>query len=602
MKKSMMRSLTPAALLLTAVAGCGGPVADTTEPAIAADELEEHVRWLADDDREGRESGTPGADEAADYLANEFRRYGLEPAGDDDTFLQAFTFTSGVRLVSGNTLTLQGGEALTVDLAWRPLAFSDDGEGDFPLVFAGYGIHAPEEGWDDYLGLDVEGKAVLVVPYGPPAEGGGMYLPRHHALRRKASVARDLGAAALLVAPHPEHDPADYLEPLRFDASAAASGIVAVSVTRQGAGRLLGPETSLQELVGSIDRTGRPRPVDTGRRIELLVDVDPVISEGFNVLGALPSGRDAGPWVVIGAHYDHLGMGGEGSLTPDTVAVHNGADDNASGTAVLLELAQHLVSDPPPGRSLLFAAFGAEEKGLLGSAHLADHLPARVETIEAMINMDMVGRLTEESLTVYGTGTSPAWSDLLQEVNGRPLYGFTISSIQDGFGPSDHASFYAKEIPVLHFFTGTHTEYHRPEDDPHTINYSGMEAVGRFIAELVRTWGAQEEILTFQRVEQPQQTSGGRASISVYSGVIPDMAYQGEGLRLTGVREDSPSALAGLKAGDIVVRMGERTIKNIYDYMYALEDHSPGERVEVEALREGRRITVQVVLASSRSR
>ncbi|MFO7768547.1 MAG: M28 family peptidase [bacterium] len=601
----MTRNIHRILLLLAGLsaASCGGPVADTTEPAILAEELEEHVRWIAADERGGRESGTPGADETAAYLANEFQRYGLDPAGDAGSYLQAFSFPSGTQVGEGNKLAAGEGPPLVLGSDWRPLSFSDDGSGDFPLLFAGYGIHAPDEGWDDYAGQDVEGKAVLVVPYAPPAAEGGMMFPRWHTLRRKASAARDLGAAALIVAPHPVHDPPGYLEPLRSDAAASASGIVAASVTLPAADRLLGEGTSpLRDLVETIDHEGVPRPLETGRQVSLEVDVDPVQAEGFNVLGALPAGSASAPWVIIGAHYDHLGMGGEGSMVPDSAAVHNGADDNASGTAVLLELAQHFAADPVPGRNILFAAFAAEERGLLGSAYLADHLPGRVGPVEAMINMDMVGRLTEQSLTVYGTETSPAWNDLLQEINGRPPYGFTLSTVPDGYGPSDHASFYAKEIPVLHFFTGTHAEYHRPEDDPETLNYRGMEELGTFIAGLVRSRGEHEEVLAFQKAEQPRARRGGRADISVYSGVIPDMAYQGEGLRLTGVREDSPSAMAGLEGGDIIVRMGERTIKDIYDYMYALEDHSPGERVEVEALRDGRRITVQVVLASSRSR
>jgi len=602
-----IRRILPVLLLAVPLAGCGDHTATTTDPQVQADELREHVYWLASDELAGRRTGTPEGERAARYLAAEFRRYGLEPMGDDGGYLQAFTFVSGVELGSGNTLALAGeSDGFRLDRDWRPFAFSDDGEADLEVVFVGYGISVPDEGWDDYAGLDVTGKAVLVVPYGPPDDQGGMRFPRHHALRRKAAVARDHGAAALLVAPHPGIDPADFLEPLRYDASPGSSGIVAVSLTLEATDRLLGeagPLTTRLAAVGTPTRSSRSGRPAAPPRIRLAVDVEPVRATGNNVLGGVVHSTPDAPWIVVGAHYDHLGMGGEGSLVPDSVAVHNGADDNASGTAGLLELAQTFVAVPLSDRNLLFAAFAAEELGLLGSAWLAEHLPAEVGTVEAMLNMDMIGRLDDtRSLTVYGTGTSPGWDPLLDRVNDSGAYDFRLSRIPDGYGSSDHASFYARGIPVLHFFTGTHSDYHRPGDDADRLNYPGEERVVRFISALIRTWTRSPELLVFQPAAAPETPGGGRAGISVYTGVVPDFGWEGEGFRISGVNDGSPAAMAGLEPGDVILRMGDRSIRNIYDYTYALQDGSPGQRVEMELRRGERDFTVQIVLGNRRTR
>jgi aminopeptidase YwaD len=597
-------------LLLTLGAGCSGHTATTTDPQVIASELREHVVWLASDELRGRRTGTLEAARAARYLAAEFRRYGLRPEGNAGGYLQDFPFVSGVELGPANRLAVVGrGDPLLLDRDWRPFAYSDDGGSDtLEVVFAGYGISVPDEGWDDYAGLDVNGKAVLVVPYGPPEEGGGMRFPRHHALRRKASNARDHGAVALLVAPHPDLDPADFLEPLRYDASPGSSGIRVVGLTLAAADRILG---SAGALAARLQAPPAPPARPAGRggtrtptppRIRLEVDIEPVRATGINVLGAVPALVESDTWIVIGAHYDHLGMGGEGSLVPDTTAVHNGADDNASGTAGLLELAQEFAAMPLTDRNLLFAAFAGEEEGLLGSAYLAEHLPPAAGHLEAMLNMDMVGRLSgERSLTVYGTGTSPSWDGLLDELNVSSRYGFKLSRVPDGYGSSDHASFYARGIPVLHFFTGTHGDYHRPTDDADRLNYPGEERVVRFIAALVRRWTRSPERLVYQATAQPEGMGEGRAGIAVYTGVVPDFGWEGEGFRISGVNDGSPAANAGLEPGDVILRMGERPVRNIYDYTYALLDGSPGQRVEMELRRGDRVFTVKIVLGNRRT-
>jgi len=371
-------------------------------------------------------------------------------------------------------------------------------------------------------------------------------------------------------------------------------------VTVEAANILLGDGPDLSARHKRIDTSVEPASGATGRSISISVDVEPAKRTSYNVVGGLTPAGPGAPWVIIGAHYDHLGTGGEGSLEPGAGQVHNGADDNASGTAGLLELAQAFSRNPPANRNLLFAAFTAEEIGLLGSSHLAANLPKAVGKPEAMLNMDMIGRLADNALTVYGTGTSPTWEELLENLNGGDEFGFDLTTITDGFGPSDHASFYAKEIPVLHFFTGTHEDYHKPSDDADKLNYSGTERIVQYIRGLVASLGERSDPLAYRQVGQPQ--TGGRMGFSVYTGVTPDFAYDGEGFRITAASPGSPAAMAGIEGGDIILRMGHRVIRNIYDYTYVLQEGTPGQRIEMEIRRGDRTFTVQIVLGNARAR
>ncbi|MFC1627971.1 M28 family peptidase, partial [Gemmatimonadota bacterium] len=362
--------------MVVALSGCSGPRGSSSEAEVLSEELHDHVAWLASDALQGRRSGTPSGDRAARYLANEFDRYGLDAVGDDGGYLQAFEFVAEVVLGRDNGLTIEGESVrFQADEDWLPLAFSDNGSGSFEVVFAGYGISSPDDEYDDYAGLDVEGKAVLVLPYGPQIEGGGMRFPTHHALRRKAAVARDHGAAAILIAPHPAFDPPDFLEPLRFDSSPSTAGVLAVTLTVETADILIGSMGNLTDLHTRIDGSVTPESMALDSWVELAVELEMVRRNGYNVVGALTAAGPEAPWIVIGGHYDHLGMGGDGSLEPGETAVHNGADDNASGTAGVLELAQAFAADPLSSRNLLFIAFGAEELGLLGSAYFVSHVP-----------------------------------------------------------------------------------------------------------------------------------------------------------------------------------------------------------------------------------
>jgi len=298
--------------------------------------------------------------------------------------------------------------------------------------------------------------------------------------------------------------------------------------------------------------------------------------------------------MVIGAHYDHLGMGGPESRLPDTVAVHHGADDNASGTAGVLELAQAFAgSRNILGRSMIFVAFTGEEEGVLGSDYYVKHPIMPLEKTVAMLNMDMIGRLNSRKLIVNGVGTSPGFESLARKYNTDSM--FVLRLTRDGYGSSDQSNFYLKKIPVLFFFTDIHPDYHRPSDTYDKINYSGMEQVVRYVRAIAAELDRTDDKPEYLAVEAPRQQTTGRGA-RVNMGTIPDFGEQVEGYKLSGVREGSPAAKAGLQAGDIIVRFGKIGIKNLYDYTYALGEYKPGDEVDVIVKRGNDSITLHVIL------
>jgi hypothetical protein len=320
--------------------------------------------------------------------------------------------------------------------------------------------------------------------------------------------------------------------------------------------------------------------------------------------GSNPLLRDE--YVIVGAHYDHLGLGGEGSLAPDAREVHNGADDNASGTAAIVEAARALASGPRPDRSVLFIAFTGEERGLWGSAHFVAEPTIELEAAVAMLNLDMVGRVVDDALTVFGFGTAAEWDEVVDAANGGIARPLAIAKAPDGYGPSDHSSFHAEGIPVLHFFSNTHADYHRPSDDWPLINVDGLDRVVELTSAVTRrlaTGGADAVALTPIQTEQPSaptSSSSSSGGYGPYLGTIPDMTPRDFGLRLTGVREGSPAEEGGLRAGDVVVEFDGKEIGDIYAYTYALRDKEPGDEVVIVVERDGERVTLTVVLGERR--
>lgn len=610
------------------------------------------ARYLASDELEGRGLGTPGIRLAGDYIANQFREIGLETEVFHGGPLQRFQITLGAELGDENTCQLRGPSGatpLTIGKDFTPLAIGGDGQFNLPLVFVGYGITAPEFDYDDYANLDVTGQAVMVMRHEPQQHNphsafAGNENSEHAPFRRKISNAFQHGAAAVvfctdlveiesrvtqwekrIAAAERElaaaaDQPAEArtklaakLEQLRaqlaveqdpvLDFSMAGAGgeareIPVLHVRRGVVDRMLAAagRPSLADIERQIDKTLSPQSFDLPDwRIAGRIDIERREVEVRNVVAVLEgAGPQADETVVVGAHYDHLGHGGEGSAEPGSTAIHNGADDNASGVAVLLEVARLLAArDQPLARRVVCAAFTGEERGLLGSAEYARNPPFPLDDTVAMVNFDMVGRLRDNTLIVSGTGTAAEFDDWIDATNQR--HGFEISRDPGGFGPSDHSTFYAKKIPVLHFFTGAHTDYHRPSDDFEFLNIEGMRRVSRFVAEMIEQIADAPERLTYVEVAQ-QPLGDARANPRPYFGSIPDFANSGGGYAITGTGPGSPAAEAGLRGGDVIVQLGEYKIGNLEDFDGALRKHQAGDRVPVIVRRGDEDITLHVTL------
>lgn len=551
---------------------------------------------------EGRRAGTPGADRAARWIAKEFGKIGLEPAGEGGSYFQTFSFIDGVDLGPRNRLSVSpDAHDWKLGSDYRPLAFSAPGSVSGEVVFAGYGIVAPDLQHDDYSGADVKGRIALVLRYGPGGDDPQSRFAAFTTLRMKAAAARDKGAVALLVVTGPRTSEArDDLVPLRADAALRDAGLAAVSIRRAVAEALFaGSGTTLDEAQRRTDE-GKPAPfLVAGSGVRLTVDVTPRHSTTGNVVGLLrAAGEKGGEVVVIGAHYDHLGRGMAGSLDPSPDGkIHFGADDNASGVAGMLELARRFKSRHHAlKRSLLFIAFAAEELGTLGSSHFVKNPTLPWSSISAMANMDMIGRLRENKLDVHGVGTSPAWRPLVDEAS--RLTGLQAKLHEGGYGPSDHSPFYAAGKPVLFVFTGSHPDYHRPSDTPERVSARGIERVVDFMEDVLEGVALQASPVPFVRVAQEKDSATSARSFRVWVGGIPDYSDPGPGVKFSGVSPGSPAEKAGMAAGDLLVRLGGKEIRDIYDYTYALSEYKAGDTVTAVVKRGASEVALTVTLGS----
>jgi len=573
-----------------------------SSPAITAAEIQKHVKFLASDQLEGRLTGSKGGEAAAQYIAREFETYGLKPVGNGGTFFQKFEFVSGVKLGDANAFSFaRAGESEIVELNkdFRPLGFSANESFDGGVFFVGYGISDTAKSYDDYAGVDVSGKAVIVFRNTPPSDSMRNFGP-YSSLRYKASKAREKGAKALIIAAGPEDSDTDDLIKLTYDNATGNAGLPAVNITRRVADQLLaGNATSVKALQKKLNETRKPNSFElTKVNVDLKTSLKEIRQTTVNVVGFL-EGNDPqlkNQIVVIGGHYDHLGMGGEGtgSLRPDTVAIHHGADDNASGTAGVLELAQAFASSKESlKRSMLFIAFTGEELGMLGSGYYVNNPIFPLQQTVAMLNMDMIGRLNNKTLIVYGVGTSPGFEALTAKYNKDST--FVLKLNKDGYGPSDQTSFYGKGVPVFHFFTDIHSDYHKPSDTYDRLNYPGEEEILWYIEAIAKELDTTTDRPQYVAVEMPRQPAAGR-SMRVTMGTIPDFSEQVQGFKISGVHERGPAAMAGMQGGDIIVKFGRVEIKNIYDFMYALGEYKPGDEVDVVFKRGNDTKTVKVKL------
>ncbi|MEM7353540.1 MAG: M28 family peptidase [Acidobacteriota bacterium] len=564
----------------------------------SADRLMEAVTWLAADAREGRGVGTEGLDHATLWMAERLAELGVEPGAGDGTFRQAFDVPIRVESTDATRLVIDGEAAQAGRFVVA--SYSVSGEATGEVVPVGYGITAQELEHDDYHGLQVEGKIVAVRRFTPAKEGfkDADAERRYGDLRYKAWNAREHGAAGVLITDWPVVDegaevPHDApLPSLRID-------------TRGDAGL---PVMVLERALGQA-------LFDGGHRAEMVVGIETEYQTIHNVVGRIPAGvaqngdrssesesHGSSPGaLVVGAHIDHLGMGGAGSLAPGAHEAHNGADDNASGTAALLEIARSVIERQADlRRDVYVVAFSGEESGLRGSTHFTQAPPPglRTEDLVAMINLDMVGRLRDNRLSALGAASAEEWSDLLPPACERAGLRCTLGG--DGYGPSDQTPFYAAGVPVLHFFTGAHEDYHKPSDDAPKLNAAGAAQIASLAADVLVEVSGRQDGLTYVAAKAPEPRGDAR-SYGASLGTIPDYAAEGVvGVKLAGSRPGGPADVAGMQRGDVLVELGGHEVRDIYDFMFVLRQSKPGETVDAVVDRDGLRVEMRVTFGQSR--
>lgn len=622
--------------------------AKETDNDYRASDIGRHVDYLCRPELGGRLTGTEGERLATAYVAGVMSELGLDPAGTDTLnslvgtenatqnskiteddfgkYFHPFPYTAGVELKGENSLT-SGEQTFALDKDWRPLAFSRSGQIDSTgVVFAGYGIVAPADGdqkeYDSYVHLDVENKWVMVLRQLPSdvSPERRQQLARYSSLRFKAMVARDRGAKGLIVVSGPKSGVRQELVPLQNDGSLSGTSIAAISISDELALKWFEKsEDKLEDLQAELDRGEMMMGFELPDiEVSANIDVQPIKRTGTNVLGLLRASDNPSDatktMIIIGAHIDHLGAGGNSSsLAKDDErnGVHRGADDNASGVAAMLEIAQSLASQKRSGKlklkhDILFAAWSGEELGLLGSAYFADHFDSIYPELAtdphanegklyprviANLNLDMVGRL-RENLVLQGIGSSPFWKGEIEKRNA--VVGLPLTLQSDSYLPTDASTFYLKGVPILSAFTGSHSEYHTPRDTPELLNYEGAAQISKLMGLIARSLGTSEEIPEYSEQKAPEN-QGARAAMTAFLGSIPDYA-QGDivGVLLSGVSKDGPAAKAGVKAKDIVIELAGRKVENIYDYTYAIEALKVGQETEIVVKRGNETLRLKV--------
>ena len=573
-------------------------------PPAAPSSIRTNVEVLASDAFEGRLTGTPGIQQAAGHLINELEAIGAAPLPGSDGYRLPFQYT-GSATDGGTSLRIDtgGGQRWGDTASVRALSFSESGEVRGPLVFAGYGLVVPDTdgfSYDSYATIDVTDKIAVVLRYFPEDAEQDLraVFSRYAGLRYKALAARQRGATGLLIVTGPRSPNAGALVPMTADTAVADSAIAAASISGPVADALfeLVPDRTLEEAQLELD-SGNPHVSGFEIPAEATLDTRVVRQErtGHNVVAYLPPSNDLvveKPYIMLGAHYDHLGRGAESSLAraDETGDIHNGADDNASGVAAVLSAGAELASRDR-ARGVILAFWSGEELGLLGSGAFVKSSPVPMDEIAAYVNFDMVGRMRDTTLTVQALGSSSIWPGLVEEINAP--FGFDLQLVSDPYLPTDVMSLNLAEVPSLALFTGSHEDYHRPTDDAETVNYPDLERVARFGAAVAARLANEPEPPDFVKVEQTGQQAG-QMAIRIYTGTIPDYGTEVNGLLLSGVMGGGPAEMAGLREGDVIVELAGQSVANIYDYMYALDILKVAEPASVVFMRDGERIETEL--------
>ncbi|HMP78354.1 MAG TPA: M28 family peptidase [Pirellulaceae bacterium] len=588
--------------------------AEATRPEFRPLDLAKHVNYLCLPELEGRMTGSDGERKATAYVAAYLDYLGFEPAGENGTWYQTFPFPAGARLGSNNRFADEKNE-WTLDRDWRPLTFSQNGTAEpAGVVFAGYGLVAPAEGdqpeYDSYAHLDVQDKWVLMFRYWPESSSEAQlkHLQYHASLRKKAMAARERGARGVIIVSGPNSHAREALVPLDRDFTLATSSLFAVTVRDEvvqqwlaSAGRDLA--TYQTELDQGRPMMGFEIPQVT---ISTTIEVEQVTGYGRNVVGRLRASEGEHPQaILVGAHVDHLGKGRSGSSLArddESSLIHYGADDNASGVAAMLEIAEYLADQKQSGklamkRDLIIAAWSGEELGLHGSKFFVDQLQAQLTSnsshpssagiypiIAACLNLDMVGRY-DQALVLQGIGSSPYWTKAAEK---NAVVGLTLRLSPETQLPTDASSFYRAGVPILSAFTGSHQDYHTPRDTPDKLNYEEAARIARLMGLIARGLLVDDEPPTFVEQQAAAQTAP-RANMRAYLGSIPEYGADAQGVLISGAMKGSPAEAAGLQPGDVIVELAGRTIENIYDYTYAFEALRPGQETTIVVIREDER-------------
>jgi hypothetical protein len=592
-----------ALLAFTCLSLAAPPAIPTADPHRYLDD----IKALTTPAMEGRGAGSKGLTRAEHLIEKRYKSLGLEPAGTN-SYLQPFTVITGAHLKGKNHFAVLTGDQkreLKPKQDFVPFSFSASGSARAPMVFAGYGISADEFQYDDYAGIDVKDKIVVVLRYEPPSfavKAGNQGMTQHSQLVTKAINARNHGAKALVLANGKLGDgEEDLLTRFGSVSGPENAGIIFLQVKNAVAeGWLKAAGKSLAELQEQINASSKPASfaLPENQTTALTVSIETTQATVNNVLAYLPGKTDE--YVIIGAHYDHLGRGNFDSLAPSQIGqIHPGADDNASGTAGVLELARLLA--PQKGqlrRGILFASFAGEELGLLGSAAWVKEPTRPLEKCVAMLNMDMIGRIKDQKVYIGGVGTGSTLKAVVEQAQKEENSGFKIEYSPGGYSSSDHTSFVAKKIPVLFFFSGLHSDYHKPSDTWDKIDPDAAARLLNVVGETGELLADAEERPSFIVVaeDQPGGRSGGPGGYGPYFGSIPDFGQVETGVKFSDVKPGSPAAKAGLKAGDILVQFGDKPIKNLYDFTDALRRSKVGDVVEVKVLRDGQPVTASVKL------
>jgi hypothetical protein len=515
--------------------------------------LKQHISILASDKFEGREPGTKGERLSYEYITQQFKNIGLQPMGSNE-YLQSFEFSAGTKNGAKNKLNIAG-KSLKSDTEYYVLPYSAlQSTASGKSIKIGSGLLSKELGRNDYEGFtDLKGKIAVMDYATPEADNPHSKWAEASDLRKRIEIAVSKGISGLII-----YNSNDSIKNPEKNSE--------IKIT---------PFAIPILFVKSIEAAR----LKNDQQITIETDIEKIMHSGHNVIGYIDN--HAGNTVVIGAHYDHLGYGGHESLYRGTPAIHNGADDNASGTSTLIELARKLKSSSLKKYNYLFIAFSGEEKGLLGSNYYVKHPTVDLKKVNYMLNMDMVGRLKPEEhiLLINGAGTSPSWDSLLNNIKVDSL---RIKTTASGVGPSDHTSFYLEGIPVLHFFSGTHSDYHKPSDDEPLINYNGMVSIFHYMYDLIEQTNKLPK-LTFTKTNDSSNEDAPRFKVTL--GVVPDYAFEGSGMRIDGVTEGRPAAIAGFLKGDVVIQMGEEKVADMMSYMKALSKFKKGDKVKVKVQR-----------------